>query len=305
MDSLDDLLIDFRLHLVARNRAPRTVTGYVQAGEAFVRWLRETGRSTAPEDITHRVIEAYLVALADRPQQRHTWKPVSAATVAHHYRSLQQWFKYLVREEVIAKSPFDRLSPPHVPEKPVPILADPELKALLAITEGRSFEDRRDHAIIRMFLDTGMRLSELTGIRTDELDFDVSAVPVLGKGRRKRLAVFGNKTTEALRRYLRVRRNHEYADRPRLWLSQKGEFTEDGVRLMLTRRGNQAGIRGLHAHRFRHTFAHRWKASGGDEESLMRLAGWKSRQMVDRYGASAATERAREAHRRKGLGDRF
>ena len=82
-------------------------------------------------------------------------------------------------------------------------------------------------------------------------------------------------------------------------------MTGSGVYQTVDERSRLAGIEHLHPHRFRHTFAHQWLDEGGQKVDLMHLAGWQSRLMLQKYGASAADERAREAHKRLGSGDRL
>lgn len=198
----------------------------------------------------------------------------------------------------------DRTKPPIVPEKPVQVVTDAGIKMLFTSCQGKDFITLWDTAISRVLFDTGARLSEIANPAINDVDFDLRLIHVFGKGRRSRTIPFSPKTGLALLRYLGARAQHRDADSPKLWLGLRGLLTGEGIKQMLKRRGDAAGIRGLHAHRFRHTLAHVWQLNEGNETDLMRIMGWRSRQMLDRYGASAADQRAHASARALKLGDR-
>jgi integrase len=125
-----------------------------------------------------------------------------------------------------------------------------------------------------------------------------------GKGGKGRLAPFGPQTARAVDRYLRMRRMHRLADTAPLWLGDRGkELAYYGLRNTLQYRAEVAGIKDFHPHLMRHTAASRWLAAGGSEGGLMAVAGWATRDMIDRYARATASERAAAAARGLNLGE--
>lgn len=291
----------FARNLRAANLSPATQRTYLASLDRLAAFLGERSMPIDVANIRREHLEAFI------EDQLARWRP---ATAANRYSGIRPFFAWLVEEGEIRESPMARMRKPKLPEHAPPVLTDEEQDRILAACRGVRSEDLRDTAIVRTFLSTGARLSEIANLRwtpddpdTNDVDLDRGVVRIReGKGRRDRISFLNAEAVKAIDRYeRRARRKHSKAGLPWLWLGEKGRMTDSGIAQLLRRRGRLAGVPGLHAHQFRHSYAHAWLAAGGQEGDLMTLAGWRSREMLSRYARSAASGRALDAARRLSL----
>ena len=254
VDDIATLARGWQLSLRARNRSPQTIRGYLKTLELFRDFLVLAGMPTEVAKINRDHVETFVA------DQLEKWKPKTAQV---RYGDVRQFFNWCVEEGEITTHPMAKMKPPVVPETPVPVVGVADLKKLFKTAEGTRFENRRDTAILRLFLGSGLRLAELTHLAVDDVDFDLAVVGVLGKGRRPRGVPFDNPTAQALERYLRARAKHDLAKSDGLWLGSKGPMTDSGVAEMLRRRCDDAGIDRIHPHQLRHTSVHGFLELGG------------------------------------------
>ena len=277
---------------------------YVPRLLAFAGWLREQGMPTDVTAIRREHVEAYIEHLQTVAPGRSGAGRV--ATVSITFRTLRTFWRWCVAEDEVSRSPMERMEPPSVVEEAPPVLRPEELDRLMKAAAGRSFDDRRDTALLRLLADSGMRRGEVAGLQVEDVDLDGDGLILLrgetSKGRRDRLVPLSRAALAALDKYLRLRGSHPHAGLPWLWLGKRGRLSDSGILQMVERRGRQAGITGLYPHLFRHTFAHNSLSAGMAEGDVAMIAGWRDRSMLARYGRSAAAERAVAAFRRLDTG---
>jgi site-specific recombinase XerD len=289
-----ELTEHWEISLRNQHKSPRTIDSYLTGLGQFASWC--TAQDIDP-DLTRRNVEGFTASLILTGK--------SAATAGLRQIALRLFSAWLVETGELERDDLLGVKQPKLDQKVVEGLTRDEVQALIAACAGRSFTQVRDLALVRFMLATGARADEVVSMKTWDLQVGAgSAVIVRGKGGKGRRGGFGDKSAEAIARYLRARRKHPLAERPELWLAGRQRIlTYDGLYTTLRRRALAAGILGFHPHRLRHTWAVSWARAGGSTTGLMAAGGWTSMEMPMRYFGSAAQELAAEEARRLRLDD--
>jgi site-specific recombinase XerD len=291
---LTGLLPSWKLALQADRKSRQTIDAYTTGARLFLRWCDENGHLPV---LDRSLVRQWVTSLLDGG--------AAPATARSRQMALKRFSAWLLDEGEIKTDPLRELKPPKLDTKVVEGLTDEQCADLVKACQGKEFIDRRDEAVARLLIETGMRAGEVLGLTVDDIDITRGlAVIQRGKGGKGRVVPFGPQVARSIDRYLRMRRSHRLAHAEALWLGGGGQqFRYHGLDVAMKRRAEMAGIKNFHCHLFRNTAATRWLAAGGSENGLMAVAGWSSRDMLDRYTKASASDRAATEARRLDLGN--
>lgn len=304
-DGLGLLIASFLDDCALADLSPRTMTNYEQVLQRFHWWCEHEGVPLHPEQHTAAHMRAFLRYLQQperwggaHPRSRH---PMKVSTREAYQRVLVTFYNWLVGQEYIAASPLAKVPRPRMPKRPkvAPFTAQ-EIERLFtaAASHPKQHLALRNHAILAILLDTGLRNADLRNLTLDDVDYLSGEVIVRrGKGGKARTAFMGAACRRSVRRYaLRVRGNESINGYRNFFLSSRdrklGQNTPNDI---LHAIGKRAGIEDVHPHRCRHTFAINAVRAGMPLFQLQQILGHESLEMVRYYVELAEADVANAA----------
>lgn len=283
----------FMDELEARNLSKHTRAAYRSDLIQFERFLRDLKRDEEPlaPDFTPGAVRRFVSSLTAAKYARRS--------VQRKLAAVKSFARYLVAERALDVNPTTGLSAPR-PERRLPsFLRRREIERLFEGGEGGSERELRDRAMLELFYSTGMRLSELTGLRRENLDLRNGLVRVLGKGDKERVVPVGRAAASALKRYLGPRAgSREGRGRP-LFTNARGEAISARTvqRIVAKRLGQVSEARHLSPHVLRHTFATHMLDAGADLRAVQELLGHASLSSTQIY-THVTTARLKEIYKK-------
>jgi len=280
----------------AAEHTPATIKAYRTLVGDFIRFANSIG-ATMPGDVQEEHIVAYII------HKRKTCNGTSVSTYYHHVRA---WFNWMARRGIVPVSPCAVLKNPTIPKTVIRPITGDDLVKILSCCTGY-FRGIRDKAIVLLIYDSGLRRSEVSGIKLDDVDLGRGAIKVMGKGAKERYVAIGDEAKKAIMSYLLMRTD----GLPWLFITQlKGSpdrLSPDGIYQVVKRLVQRAGITGVKMgpHTLRHSFATASIRNGAPLPHLQALLGHSTPTMSLHYAASIDSEDAVKNHHTFSPADRL
>lgn len=268
MGELGGWLTDYIEHLRAeRGLAPSTVSAYQRDLQRFDAWCRERG--TPPLETEAGDLREYLARLRERG--------LGERSVARALSSLRGFFRYCLSLERIDSDPTELVRAKELPRRLPEALTQDEVRAILETPDLGDDSGIRDRAMLEVAYGSGLRVSELVGLRCADVDVEEGFVRCLGKGGKQRLVPLGKEARRWVRRYLDGprRRALQRAGEPHLFLTQQGgPMTRQWFGKLLKRYAEDAGVeRDVSPHMLRHSFATHLLEGDADLRAVQQMLG--------------------------------
>lgn len=282
--SVAQAISDFTLHQRTSRNSPRTLEYYEFCLSRFSAWLDSLGVRDL-EAVDSNALRRFMLHLEGK------MKPTSVHAVMRGVRAL---FKFLEREELIARNPMTTVKMPRQDKTLLPAFTPEEIRKLERGTDGKDAQSMRNRALVLLLLDSGLRLAECASLRVGDVDLTTGTMKVMGKGRKERVSKLGATALKAFTKYARLRGGE--AGEP-LWLGKRGPMTDFGIAEALERLGESVGVH-ANPHKFRRTCALFMLRSGADVFSVQYLLGHADLGVLRRYLAQtdADVTSAHEKH---------
>ncbi|MCS0652297.1 tyrosine recombinase XerC [Cytobacillus firmus] len=254
---------------IEKNYSQYTIEHYQHDISDFFMFMSEQAISDLTK-VEYQDVRIYLTNLFERKMSR--------KSVARKISSLRSFFKFLLREELVAENPFALVSIPKAQKKLPEFFYEEEMKQLFDACESSTPLGQRNKALLELLYATGIRVSECSQIRLKDLDMHLSTVLVRGKGSKERYVPFGSFAQDAIDTYINHGRKELLANgnmQENLFLNARGgPLTARGIRTILDRIIEKSSLTGkIHPHMLRHTFATHLMANGADMRTVQELLG--------------------------------
>ena len=327
LEKINDITVDLPMfvrrfaneYLVTRNKAPRTVLGYVGDIKVFLEFLEKTQGIPVMQisvktlgSLTADDIQDYLMYLMrydrlDPNSARKIRESNDAPARARKLSSLRALYRYLIAHDYLEKNVAELVDMPRLQEKPVTYLEKEEVRDVLQGAEtGSSLtkkqytfskgQQMRDIAILTLLLNTGIRVNEMVGIDLQDIDWNERRIRVFRKGRKEQYVYFNEPVQEALEDYINYERKSDSDDLNALFISRKGQrITVRSVERMVKKyTASVVPAKNITPHKLRSTFATNLYEETGDIYVTADALGHASMQTVKKY-TNLSDERRRKA----------